>query len=243
MYWQLARVFITILLFVFSPYLDGFSSTEDKPREDIIMPQVSESEQLYAELSLDGVIEFNLFEKAYNGYKKLNAKNKDILTIIDFNQPSSKKRLFVLDLLNKKLLFQSYVSHGRNSGSLYAKTFSNKNGSHQSSLGFYETEGAYNGSNGYSLILNGLEKGINDQAKARAIVMHGADYCSKQVIESSGRLGRSFGCPSIPRELTMPIINTIKNGSLLFIYADNETYLAKSKILPREELAHSLKSL
>lgn len=202
----------------------------------------SASEQLYEEMNLEGVIAFEVFDKAYEGYTKLNVKNKDILSIIDFSLPSSKKRLYILDINKKQLLFESYVSHGRNSGELYATNFSNKHGSYKSSLGFYETENTYNGKNGYSLILNGLERGINDQAKARAIVMHGADYCNPSIIKSSGRLGRSFGCPSVPRELTKPIINTIKNGSLLFIYADDDKYLATSQILSDEESSPMLSS-
>src|SRR5690554_342386 len=88
------------------------------------------------------------------------------------------------------------------------------------------------GGNGFSLRLDGLEKGINDQAKARAVVIHGADYCSEAVIKSTGRLGRSYGCPALPRELNKPIINTIKDGTLLYIYADNQEYIASSEILP-----------
>jgi hypothetical protein len=151
--------------------------------------------------------------------------------VIDFNLPSSKKRMYVLNLVKKEVLFVSYVSHGRNSGGNYATSFSNRNGSHQSSLGFYRTAGTYEGGNGYSLLLDGLEEGINDQARPRAIVIHGADYCSEEVIRSSGRLGRSFGCPALPRELAKPIINTIKGRSLLFIYANQSDYLAMSEVL------------
>lgn len=136
----------------------------------------------------------------------------------------------MLDLKKKQILFVSYVSHGKKSGENYATSFSNQNGSHKSSLGFYRTAGTYNGGNGYSLLLDGLEKDINDKARPRAIVIHGADYCSEKVIKSSGRLGRSFGCPALPRELTKPIINTIKDGSLLFIYANQPDYLAKSEV-------------
>jgi hypothetical protein len=101
-----------------------------------------------------------------------------------------------------------------------------------SSLGFYLTEGTYQGKNGYSLILNGLEEGINDKAKQRAIVIHGADYCNPTLASHAGRLGRSLGCPALPREMCEPVINTIKNGTLLFIYANDKDYLAKSSILP-----------
>ena len=143
--------------------------------------------------------------------------------------------MFVIDLKNKKLLYQTIVSHGKNSGDVYATNFSNRHGSHQSSLGFYVTQNTYQGGNGYSLIIDGLEKNINDQAKPRAVVIHGADYCNESVIKRTGRLGRSYGCPALPRELNKPIINTIKDGSMLFIYADNKDYLATSKIVKNKK--------
>ena len=191
----------------------------------------SESEQLYDQMNLKELILFDAFKAAYTGYKKLNKDNNPLLTLIDFNLPSTEKRMYVLDMAKKEVLFVSYVSHGRNSGENYATSFSNRNGSHQSSLGFYRTAGTYQGGNGYSLLLDGLEKGINDQARPRAIVIHGADYCSEAVIRSSGRLGRSFGCPALPKELAKPIINTIKGGSLLFIYANQTDYLAMSEVI------------
>lgn len=184
---------------------------------------------LYAEMNLEGIMNWDAFKSAYQGYTQLDARNKNILTVIDFSMPSTQKRLYVIDMLNHKLLFNSLVSHGKNSGDLYANSFSNTHGSHKSSLGFYHTENTYSGGQGYSLVLNGLEKGINDQAKARAIVMHGANYCTAS-IAARGRLGRSFGCPSLPPELTKPIINTIKGGTLLYIHARNNDYFAKSKL-------------
>ncbi len=123
------------------------------------------------------------------------------------------------------------VAHGKNSGNNYATSFSNDYGSFKSSLGFFITENTYNGKNGYSLVLNGLEKGINDRAKERAVVVHGADYSNPSVIRSSGRLGRSLGCPAVPQACTRKIINTIKNGTILFIYAEDEGYAAKSSVL------------
>lgn len=193
------------------------------------------SRQMYEALELEKRIPYQLFEKAFNGYEKINCVNKDILTLIDFTKPSTEERLFVLDMKQKQLLFSSLVSHGRNSGGNYATSFSNENGSHKSSLGFYITENTYQGRNGYSLVLNGLEKGINDRAKERAIVIHGAAYSNPSVAASSGRLGRSFGCPALPQALCKPIINTIKNGTLLFIYADDPNYLSQSPILASHE--------
>lgn len=193
----------------------------------------SETELLYDEIGLEGKLKFEAFDKAMIGYENLTFNNKDIITVIDFTLPSTEKRMFVIDMKNKKVLFNTIVSHGRNSGEKYAKAFSNRHGSYQSSLGFYTTENTYQGGNGYSLVLNGLEKGINDQAKARAVVIHGADYCSQSVINATGRLGRSYGCPALPRELNKPIINTIKNGTMVFIYAEDPSYMASSKILKK----------
>lgn len=186
---------------------------------------------LYQEIALEGKLKYEAFEMAMNGYQNMSFKNKDIITVIDFSLPSTDKRMLVIDLKNKEVLFHTIVSHGRNSGEKYATSFSNKHGSYQSSLGFYKTSNTYQGGNGYSLVLDGLEKGINDQAKPRAVVIHGADYSSQAVINATGRLGRSYGCPALPREVNKPIINTIKDGTMLFIYADNKEYLAKSKII------------
>lgn len=201
------------------------TNSSKKPKD------LTKAEQLYTEIGLDGQLSFEAFENAIFGLENLNFKNKNIITIIDFSRPSTEKRMFVIDLYNKNILFHTIVSHGRNSGDKYATSFSNRHGSYQSSLGFYTTENTYQGRNGYSLVLNGLEKGINDQAKARAVVVHGADYCSESFIKSTGRLGRSYGCPALPRKLSRPIINTIKNGSMVYIHANNKEYLATSKII------------
>lgn len=221
------KTILYILLF-FIP-INYYSSSKDNN----FIPFVSitsECESLYNGMQLDGIVNYTAFEQAYIGYNKIQEKNKNIITLIDFSKPSTQERLYVLDMKEKKLLYKSLVSHGRNSGENYATSFSNENGSYKSSLGFYLTENTYQGKNGYSLILNGLEKGINDRAKERAIVIHGAPYSNPSVI-ASGRLGRSQGCPALPQALSRPIINTIKGGSLLYIYADDKKYLAQSSIL------------
>ncbi len=187
--------------------------------------------QLYSDMQLEGVINYTAFEQAIEGYNKIDVKRKDIITLIDYSKPSTEKRFYVLDLRQKRLLFSSYVSHGKNSGDNFATSFSNKNGSNKSSLGFYVTENTYQGKNGYSLVINGLEKGINDRAKERAIVIHGAPYSDPSVIPSLGRLGRSQGCPALPEAVHKSIINTIKGGTLLYIYADSKNYIAQSKVL------------
>lgn len=173
------------------------------------------------------------FEYACEGLDKLVAQgalNKEtVISIIDFSQPSSKKRLFIIDLENYKILFNSLVAHGRNTGREFATNFSNRNQSYQSSPGFYITKETYQGKNGYSLKLDGIEKGINDNAYDRGIVMHGASYVAQNYVNAQGYIGRSQGCPAIPQHLTYPVINTIKEGSLVFIY--HPSYINRSKLL------------
>jgi hypothetical protein len=178
-----------------------------------------------------------LLQTAMSGYKLLIeehfVKRPEVITIIDFSLPSDKKRLWVLDLIGGKVLFHCLVSHGRNSGDLMADKFSNIPGSNASSPGFYLTGETYIGNHGFSLKLDGLETGINDKARARAIVMHGADYVSAEFIRKYGRLGRSFGCPAVPQELSKEIIQTIKDGSCLFIYVPKPSYLSNSPIISK----------
>lgn len=222
------KIFLSLFFIILSV---SYSSTENATQNT--STKMSETEILYNEFDLQDSVDYTIFQSAIAGYNALDVKNKDVVTLIDFTKPSTEKRLFVLDMKNKKVLISSLVSHGRNSGDNYAVSFSNVNGSHKSSLGFYETENTYNGKNGYSLILNGLEKGINDKAKERAIVIHGADYCEPSVIKSSGRLGRSFGCPALPRAINKKVIDAIKGGTLLFIYAKDKSYVMKSPVLHR----------
>lgn len=191
----------------------------------------SHGNSLYAQLGLASVVSYAAFDRAIRGYDKLEAKKKKLLVVIDFSKPSTEERMCVVDVQDGKLLHTSHVAHGRNSGENYATSFSNKPGSHQSSLGFYVTENTYQGRNGYSLILEGLEKGINDKAKERAIVIHGASYCDPSVIQNAGRLGRSFGCPALPRDKSKAIIDTIKDGVIIYIYANDKDYLTQSKML------------
>ena len=182
-------------------------------------------------MKLNGLINYQAFSQAIDGFNKTKNKEKNILTIVDFSLPSTEKRMFVLDLDKKTILLQSYVAHGKNTGDLYAKSFSNKSNSNKSSVGLFLTEGSYNGRNGYSLRLNGLEKGVNDNAKKRNIVVHGADYANPKFIETSGRLGRSLGCFAVPESVNATIINTIKGKSILYVYSNaikpqNQKYAA-----------------
>ncbi len=174
---------------------------------------------LFHELRLDEAgFPFEAFEKALEGYDGVEGRRRDVLTLIDFTKPSTDRRMWVIDMASRRVLFHTWVAHGQGSGENYATHFSNRSGSHQSSLGLYLTGGTYNGGNGYSLLLDGLEAGVNDNARARSIVVHGAAYANPSVIASAGRLGRSWGCPALPPDLTRPIIDAIKEGSVLYIY-------------------------
>lgn len=187
--------------------------------------------ELYEKLDIKNIVSFAAFNKALEGYNKIDNKKKNILTVIDFTKPSNKERMCVIDMDNNKVLHSTVVAHGKNSGELYATSFSNVNGSNKSSLGFYVTSETYQGGNGYSLRLDGLEKGINDRARERAIVIHGAAYANKSVAANGRRLGRSLGCPALPVNVNKPIINTIKDGSVLFIYAENTDYSKNSEFV------------
>jgi hypothetical protein len=176
------------------------------------------------------------YKLAIKGFNKLKESGKllntSILTIIDFSQSSNNKRMYVIDLYKKALLFNTYVAHGRNTGGEFAERFSNVPGTLQSSLGFYITEKMAIGSKvGLSLILKGIEKGFNDKAREREIIIHGADYATEDFIHKNGRLGRSFGCPSLPPDLIKPVAETIKDGTCLFIYKHDDDYIQKSSVL------------
>lgn len=191
---------------------------------------------VYQHIGLENAgLSFEVFNFAVKGRDYLLNRGiilKDkILTVVDFTKPSTEKRMYVIDLDNEKILFHTYVAHGQNSGSQFAEKFSNKPESFQSSLGFYETLGTYNGKHGYSMKLSGLESGINDKAEERAIVIHAAPYVSETFIKTKGFLGRSWGCPALPEAYNKPIIDKIKDGSCLFIYGNNKKYLKQSRIL------------
>ena len=175
------------------------------------------------------------FDCALKGYGFMKSAgelgSKNIISIIDFSKPSSQKRLFIIDLANCKVLFNTYVAHGMQSGAAFANQFSNIPESNKSSLGFYETLSTYNGGNGYSLRLQGMEKGFNDNANKRAIVIHGAGYVDEGLIRSQGYIGRSYGCPALPQRLHKAVIDVIKNGTCLFIFSPNNNYLSHSKML------------
>lgn len=174
-------------------------------------------------------------EYALRGYKKLLQSealpNDSVLSICDFSQSSRKKRLYVIDLANKKLLINTYVAHGKRSGEEFAWSFSNKPESYKSSLGFYVTRNTYQGANGLSLNIDGLEQGINDKAFERRIVIHSSNYVGRRWLKENKISGMSLGCPAVPVVVLNRIIETIKEGSCLFIYHPTKYYLVRSNIL------------
>lgn len=193
------------------------------------------SSLLYDSLKLDNLgLSAEALQYAYKGYLNLVeegiVKNAGVLTVCDFSQPSNKKRMYIIDVKNFKLLLNTYVAHGKNSGVDMAEHFSNRPESLQSSLGFYVTKDTYNGKHGLSLRLNGQDRGFNDNAEARAVVVHGAEYVGDQRA-GTGYMGRSFGCPAVPQQQASKVINYIKGGTCLFIYSPSVAYLHGSKIL------------
>lgn len=174
----------------------------------------------------------DILKRALSAFKTVNDQgsvNKQVLTVIDYGKASNQKRMWVIDLENDEVPFHTYVSHGKNSGQLYATNFSNIVNSKKTSLGTYLTANSYHGSRGYALRLQGLEKGINDNAMRRAIVIHGANYVNANFIGKSQRLGLSHGCPAISTQLTKPIIDLIKGGSVVYAFAPDKTFLNNSE--------------
>ncbi|HYK77405.1 MAG TPA: murein L,D-transpeptidase catalytic domain family protein [Daejeonella sp.] len=187
-------------------------------------------------------LDYQIFKNAVTGYynfktANLIAVNNPIITIVDFNKPSTQKRLWIINLDSSKLLFNTLVAHGQGSGNNVAHSFSNKNNSHQSSLGFYITSDTYFGKHGLSMKLDGMDKNLNSNARERAVVIHGADYVSQDFISKHGRLGRSHGCPALPLELTQSIIDSIKGRTCLYIHGGG--YKSYSSEFSNPEVAAS----
>ena len=230
--------FLTIALsFLFLPprYIEKGNVSPKKINTIINYAIINDSKVIYDELELATLgLSEKAFDYAYKGYQRLVKKQKintDILVICDFSQSSNKKRFYILDLANNKVLLTSYVAHGRGSGAEYAMRFSNRSRSHQSSLGFYVTSSTYYGEHGLSLRLQGLEPGYNTLAMKRNIVLHGAAYISDEYLNTNKFMGRSYGCPAVPEDECAEIIDLIKNGSCLFIYHPTKKYLQSSRIL------------
>lgn len=246
---SVALTSLLLVPFAFGSTKPGFKIGKRKAAVSVQAKKKARAEQSNTE-ELDGDEEVSVYESldlaklglskeafdyAMKGREYLAAKgklqNQDILSIVDFSLPSSKKRLFIVDLKNNKLLFHTYVAHGRGSGMETANEFSNVAESYKSSLGFYVTGETYMGKHGLSMRLLGQDKGFNDNANDRAIVMHSAAYVSEAAIKARGFIGRSHGCPAVPEELNKPIIETIKSGTCLFLYSPDKQYAANSTII------------
>jgi hypothetical protein len=225
--------YFTLAFFLVAPFsadiadMNSFSNTKksttnfSKYNKDLTIENSVESVYFNLQKNQFSLPKLVSFAQALNGFYKLKEEGKikkDIVTLIDFSLPSSMKRLWVIDLATKTILFQSLVAHGRNTGEEFANSFSNTAQSLKSSLGFYSTGEVYAGKHGLSLRLDGLEKGINDNARNRGVVMHAADYVSNSFVKNNKRLGRSQGCPALPVALSKDIISAIKDKSCLFIY-------------------------
>lgn len=216
------------LFLLFFVLLMSFNTVPNKANPIVVASEASETKatesvSVYNHLDANSYTlpSFESFDLALSGFNQLKDKGviqKNILTIVDFSLSSNTKRLWVIDLDQNKILFQTLVAHGRNTGEEFAQAFSNQAESFKSSVGFYATAEIYNGKHGMSLKLDGLQKGLNDHARDRAVVMHGADYVSESFIKQNKRLGRSQGCPAVPVEMNQKIINVIKDKSCLFIY-------------------------
>ncbi len=189
-------------------------------------------------------LNYAALEIGLRGYLKLKfanrLENEQYLTVIDFSSSANEERFYLIDMFNQKIVYKSLVAHGAKTGEEFAEDFSNLESSHKSSLGFYLTGETYNGRHDFSLKLDGLES-FNDNARARGIVIHAAEYVSEEFIENNGRLGRSYGCPSLPFENYFDIISKIKNKSCLFIYHPDKQYNSKSKYV--NFLPHKIPSL
>ena len=223
----LKSVFTLILYFIFSLSLfaeinfsNNFNLDMKKKFSDL------EIKTMYRDLCLNDKVSFSCFNNAMHGLEKIenleifDNSNDDLLVMVDYTKPSTEERLFIIDLRKKQLLISSLVAHGRGTGDLYATNFSNKNNSYSTSSGFYLTGNIYNGKNGESLELYGLEKGKNDNARKRTIVIHSAYYANKSFAEKYGRLGRSKGCLVLPTDLNSKIINLISGGVVLYVHTN-----------------------
>jgi len=233
---------VLILLISIPAFINGTGTKPSRIRQpftsvDLSMPNTlaAKADMLYdsMQLSLAGLNKA-AFEYALKGYDYLKRKKliqSSLISICDFSQSSRRKRFYIIDLEEMKLLVNTYVAHGRNSGGEFAKSFSNSPESHKSSLGFYRTLQPYYGEHGLSLRIGGLERGINDRADRRNIVIHGSDYVGDNFIQNNSFAGRSYGCPALPSNEIDEVVNTIKDGTCLFIYHPTTKYIKKSKIL------------
>jgi hypothetical protein len=233
-FWLIACTFLLISIAIISWKPVRFNRTNtnlvaNSPK-DLFEKYVNEIYQ-EADLQASGLDEV-VFQKAVTGFFNLKAANmlpegSNVITVVDFNKPSHEKRMWIVDMLTRQLMINTWVAHGSGSGDDVASNFSDDVDSHQSSLGFYITDDVYFGKHGRSLHLDGLDQGFNTSARAREIVVHAADYVGENIINQKGRLGRSWGCPAVSPEVAGQVIDEIKGKTVLFINGNDNSYTSK----------------
>lgn len=232
------RYLFLVLIFILSTFL-YFSNAQtglSKERQLALKKAELNIKDLYNELNAAQYdLSFTAFRYAYIGYQTMKKQhrlnNKELFSIIDFTKDCNSKRFYTIDLEKMKIVYYTYVAHGKKSGERMATSFSDAVESNKSSIGFYITGNTYNGGNGYSLILNGDEKGYNSNLAKRSVVVHAADYANEDYIARNGRMGRSLGCPALPENIYKQVIETIKEKTMIFAYYNDAKYLKTSKYL------------
>lgn len=232
------RYLFLVLIFILSTFL-YFSNAQtglSKERQLALKKAELNIKDLYNELNAAQYdLSFTAFRYAYIGYqtmkKQQRLNNKELFSIIDFTKDCNSKRFYTIDLEKMKIVYYTYVAHGKKSGERMATSFSDAVESNKSSIGFYITGNTYNGGNGYSLILHGDEKGYNSNLAKRSVVVHAADYANEDYIARNGRMGRSLGCPALPENIYKQVIETIKEKTMIFAYYNDAKYLKTSKYL------------
>ena len=232
------RYLFLVLIFILSTFL-YFSNAQtglSKERQLALKKAELNIKELYNELNAAQYdLSFTAFRYAYIGYQTMKKQhclnNKELFSIIDFTKDCNSKRFYTIDLEKMKIVYYTYVAHGKKSGERMATSFSDAVESNKSSIGFYITGNTYNGGNGYSLILHGDEKGYNSNLAKRSVVVHAADYANEDYIARNGRMGRSLGCPALPENIYKQVIETIKEKTMIFAYYNDAKYLKTSKYL------------
>ena len=232
------RYLFLVLIFILSTFL-YFSNAQtglSKERQLALKKAELNIKELYNELNAAQYnLSFTAFRYAYIGYQTMKKQhrlnNKELFSIIDFTKDCNSKRFYTIDLEKMKIVYYTYVAHGKKSGERMATSFYDAVESNKSSIGFYITGNTYNGGNGYSLILNGDEKGYNSNLAKRSVVVHAADYANEDYIARNGRMGRSLGCPALPENIYKQVIETIKEKTMIFAYYNDAKYLKTSKYL------------
>ena len=232
------RYLFLVLIFILSTFL-YFSNAQtglSKERQLALKKAELNIKELYNELNAaQYALSITAFRYAYIGYQTMKKQhrlnNKELFSIIDFTKDCNSKRFYTIDLEKMKIVYYTYVAHGKKSGERMATSFSDAVESNKSSIGFYITGNTYNGGNGYSLILHGDEKGYNSNLAKRSVVVHAADYANEDYIARNGRMGRSLGCPALPENIYKQVIETIKEKTMIFAYYNDAKYLKTSKYL------------